>query len=109
MANGLTFEILTLILRVFYPCKFFNRKWPLQNFKEIGPKLTEKLPKIMRSMAWPWLILFNLTASRLDLDYRIIPNKRTAPNKHAPPPFFMYFVYPVSWLEKIYQTPAFCV
>ena len=35
----------------------------------------------------------------MKIDYRIIPNKRTAPNKRAPP-FFMYLVYPVSWLEK---------
>ena len=28
MANGLTFEILNIILRNFYPCWDFNRKWP---------------------------------------------------------------------------------
>ena len=59
MANGLTFEILNFILLNFYPCSDFIRKWPLQNFREIGSKLTEKSPKIMRS----WLIIFNLTAS----------------------------------------------
>ena len=59
MANGLAFEILNIILRIFHPCQDFNRKWPLQNFKKIGLKLTEESPKIMRS----WLIIFNLTAS----------------------------------------------
>ena len=56
MANGLTFEIvnLNMILLIFY-CQDFNKKKPLQNFKEIDSKLTEKLPKIMQS----WLIIFN--------------------------------------------------
>ena len=58
MSNGLTFEI-RLISRNLEACKDLNRKWPLQNFKKIGSKLTEKSPKIMRS----WLIIFNLTAS----------------------------------------------
>ena len=52
MSNGLTFEILNIILRIFYRCWDLNKKWPLQNFKEIGSELTEKSPKIMRS----WLI-----------------------------------------------------
>ena len=59
MANGLTFKILNIILRIFHHCSDFDRKWPVQNFKEIGSKLTEKSLKIMRS----WLIIFNLTAS----------------------------------------------
>ena len=59
MANGLTFEILNIILRNFHPCYDFNRKWPLQNFKKISLELREKSPKIMRS----WLVIFNLTAS----------------------------------------------
>ena len=41
-----TFEILNVILHLFYRFWDFIRKWPLQNLKE---KLTEKLPKIMRS------------------------------------------------------------
>ena len=56
MTNGLTFEIFNII---FYHCYDFNRKWPLQNFEEIGAKLTGKSPKIMQS----WLIIFNLTAT----------------------------------------------
>ena len=33
----------------------------------------------------------------MKIDYCIIPNKRTpSPNKCAPPPFFMYPVYPES-------------
>ena len=56
------------------------------------------------------LMITKLKFESLKSNYRIIPNKRTAPNKRAPPPpFFMYPVYLVSWLEKIYQTPAFCV
>ena len=39
MANGLTFKILNIILRIFYPCKDFNRKWSLQNFKEKSIKI----------------------------------------------------------------------
>ena len=46
MSNGLTFEIRYIIFR----------KWPLQNLKEIGKELAEKLPRIM-------LISSNLTAS----------------------------------------------
>ena len=42
MGNGLTFEIINIILRIFNPCQDFNRKWPLQNLKKIRSKLTEK-------------------------------------------------------------------
>ena len=45
--NGLTFDIRYIILR-----NVLNRKWSLQNLKEISSEFTEKLPKIMRS----WLI-----------------------------------------------------
>ena len=53
MSNGLTFEILHIILRIFCRCWDLNRKWPFQNFKEIGSELTEKSMKIMRS----WFIM----------------------------------------------------
>ena len=51
MANGLTFEILNIILRMFTAVRIL-----IENdiCKDIGSKLREKSPKIMRS----WLSIF---------------------------------------------------
>ena len=61
MANGLTFEILNIILQILQntPVRILIEDSLCKIFKEIGSKLTEKSPKIMRSR----LIIFNLTAS----------------------------------------------
>ena len=57
MSNGLTFEIFYTILRIFHHC-FVNSKWPLQNFKEISSKLTDKSAEIMRSWFNVTLVIF---------------------------------------------------
>ena len=56
MSNGVTFEILNIILRNFYRCWDLNKKWPLQKFHENRFRIDGEI-------AENHAILVNLTAS----------------------------------------------